>query len=148
MNSHALRLSSTDLKAFTSFIDLQCMQKALFCYNFNSFFVSYHKVDGLCYLLQEIYGIENKINQKSGKVSVSAHDSCHVGATHFPRLLAWSRVVGLLLLVKGDMLARITVLFSCENTCIRRTLTLNIHCTLILPLSTGSLVHAWELVHA
>ncbi|KAJ7340193.1 hypothetical protein OS493_002924 [Desmophyllum pertusum] len=24
-------------------------------------------VDGLCYLLQEIYGIENKINQKSGK---------------------------------------------------------------------------------
>ena len=26
------------------------------------------KVDGLCYLLQEIYGIENKLNQKSGKV--------------------------------------------------------------------------------
>jgi len=25
-------------------------------------------VDGLCYLLQEIYGIENKVNQKSVKV--------------------------------------------------------------------------------
>ena len=31
-------------------------------------FVSQIKVDGLCYLLQEIYGIENKLNQKSGKV--------------------------------------------------------------------------------
>ena len=51
-----------------------------------SFFVSSRKVDGLCYLLQEIYGIENKINQKSSKVSVSVHDSCHVGVTHLPRL--------------------------------------------------------------
>ena len=31
-------------------------------------FASCLKVDGLCYLLQEIYGIENKINQKTGKV--------------------------------------------------------------------------------
>lgn len=33
-------------------------------------FVSLIKVDGLCYLLQEIYGIENKLNQKNGKVCV------------------------------------------------------------------------------
>lgn len=35
-------------------------------------FVSCLKVDGLCYLLQEIYGIENKINQKTGKVGSKA----------------------------------------------------------------------------
>lgn len=44
-------------------------------------------------------------------------------------LLAWSRVFGLWSLVKVCLLARITMSFSCVN----------IHCTLTLPLSTGSL---------
>ena len=37
-------------------------------FNFYLFLTVLLQVDGLCYLLQEIYGIENKINQKSGKV--------------------------------------------------------------------------------
>lgn len=44
-------------------------------------------------------------------------------------LLEWSRVFGLLSFGKPCILARITVWFSCVN----------IHCTLTLPPSTGSL---------
>lgn len=120
------------------------MQKALFCCNFNSFLSPVTRLMACATFFKRFMELKIKLIRRVARlvfqpITVTLFvllisPDCNAWKFFFVLLLAWSRVFGFLSLVKGYMLARITLLFLCEN----------IHCTLTLPLSTGSLVRAWS----